>query len=78
MYSAKCIGLLLGLGFASQALGSELSSASSPSFAEAVEAFERSLLSDTLGRHAGNLSQAAQALGMAKTTLFDKVKKYGL
>ncbi|MCE5361685.1 sigma-54-dependent transcriptional regulator [Pseudomonas anguilliseptica] len=58
--------------------GSELSSASSPSFAEAVEAFERSLLSDTLGRHAGNLSQAAQALGMAKTTLFDKVKKYGL
>ncbi|TBV03249.1 two-component response regulator AauR [Phytopseudomonas dryadis] len=49
-----------------------------PAFAEAVEAFERSLLSDALERHAGNLSQAAQALGMAKTTLFDKVKKYGL
>jgi two-component system, response regulator AauR len=49
-----------------------------PSFAEAVEVFERNLLGTTLERHAGNLSQAAQALGMAKTTLFDKVKKYGL
>ncbi|KWR82964.1 MULTISPECIES: sigma-54 dependent transcriptional regulator [Pseudomonas] len=52
--------------------------ASEPRFAEAVEAFERSLLQSALERHAGNLSQAAQALGMAKTTLFDKVKKYGL
>lgn len=47
-------------------------------FNEAVEAFERSLLSAALERHAGNLSQAAQTLSMAKTTLFDKVKKYGL
>ncbi|GLU37438.1 sigma-54 dependent transcriptional regulator [Pseudomonas sp. NBRC 100443] len=52
--------------------------ASEPRFAEAVEAFERSLLQSALERHAGNLSQAALALGMAKTTLFDKVKKYGL
>ncbi|MDM8351230.1 sigma-54 dependent transcriptional regulator [Pseudomonas sp. sp1636] len=51
---------------------------SGPGFAEAVEAFERNLLGDALARHAGNLSQASQALGMAKTTLFDKVKKYGL
>ncbi|MBF8781461.1 two-component response regulator AauR [Pseudomonas fulva] len=47
-------------------------------FAEAVEAFERNLLSDALQRSGGNLSQASQELGMAKTTLFDKVKKYGL
>ncbi|MCJ1884743.1 sigma-54 dependent transcriptional regulator [Pseudomonas sp. LA21] len=52
--------------------------AGEPRFAEAVEAFEKSLLSAALERHAGNLSQAAAALGMAKTTLFDKVKKYGL
>ncbi|MDF3932410.1 sigma-54-dependent transcriptional regulator [Pseudomonas citronellolis] len=52
--------------------------ASEPRFAEAVEAFERTLLGNALERHAGNLSQAASALGMAKTTLFDKVKKYGL
>ncbi|WP_454256588.1 two-component response regulator AauR [Pseudomonas sp. Marseille-Q8238] len=49
-----------------------------PGFAEAVEAFERNLLVAALERHDGNLSQAAQALHMAKTTLFDKVKKYGL
>lgn len=47
-------------------------------FAEAVEAFERSLLGDALARSGGNLSQASLELGMAKTTLFDKVKKYGL
>ena len=51
---------------------------SGPGFAEAVEAFERNLLGAALERHAGNLSQAAVELGMAKTTLFDKVKKYGL
>jgi len=47
-------------------------------FTEAVEAFERNLLSEALSRSGGNLSQASQELGMAKTTLFDKVKKYGL
>ena len=57
---------------------SGLTSDGSPSFAEAVEAFERNLLLDALQRNDGNLSQASQALGMAKTTLFDKVKKYGL
>lgn len=51
---------------------------SGPSFAEAVEAFERTLLKEALERHNGNLSQTSVALGMAKTTLFDKVKKYGL
>jgi two-component system response regulator AauR len=56
----------------------EQADACAPSFSEAVEAFERSLLRDSLQQHAGNLSQTAQALGMAKTTLFDKVKKYAL
>lgn len=49
-----------------------------PRLAEAVEAFEKSLIRDTLERHGGNLSQASVALGIAKTTLFDKVRKYGL
>ncbi|RAU43297.1 MULTISPECIES: sigma-54 dependent transcriptional regulator [unclassified Pseudomonas] len=52
--------------------------AQSLGFSEAVEAFERNLLSEALQRSGGNLSQASQELGMAKTTLFDKVKKYGL
>ena len=42
------------------------------------EFHERNLLSDALQRSGGNLTQASQELGMAKTTLFDKVKKYGL
>ncbi|WP_263262788.1 sigma-54 dependent transcriptional regulator [Pseudomonas sp. RIT-PI-S] len=54
------------------------SQATNLTFAEAVEAFERNLLQEALERNGGNLSQASQALGMAKTTLFDKVKKYRL
>jgi two-component system response regulator AauR len=57
-----------GLTASSQSLG----------FSEAVEAFEKNLLTEALQRSGGNLSQASQELGMAKTTLFDKVKKYGL
>lgn len=48
------------------------------SFADAVEAFERNLLEEALIASGGNLTQASQVLGMAKTTLFDKVKKYRL
>jgi transcriptional regulator with PAS, ATPase and Fis domain len=43
-----------------------------------VEQFERALIADALRRHAGNLTRAGEALGVAKTTLFDKVRKYGL
>jgi two-component system C4-dicarboxylate transport response regulator DctD len=46
--------------------------------AQAVEQFERALIADALRRHDGNLSRAGEALGVAKTTLFDKVRKYGL
>jgi DNA-binding NtrC family response regulator len=46
--------------------------------AEAVEAFERALIAEELRRQSGNLSRASEALKVAKTTLFDKVKKYGL
>ena len=45
--------------------------------AETVEAFERALIADALRRH-GSLSRAAEALSVAKTTLHDKIKKYGL
>ncbi|WP_018152463.1 sigma-54-dependent transcriptional regulator [Leeia oryzae] len=47
-------------------------------FAQAVETFEKALIRDALAHYQGNLTQASQALGMAKTTLFDKVKKYNL
>jgi DNA-binding NtrC family response regulator len=51
---------------------------SAPSLAQSVEDFERVLIAEALRRHGGNLSRASEALHVAKTTLFDKVKKYGL
>ncbi len=45
--------------------------------AETVEAFERALIADALRRH-GSLGRTAEALAVAKTTLHDKIRKYGL
>lgn len=45
---------------------------------QAVESFERALIADALRRHGNNLSQTAQALQIPKTTLHDKMKKFGL
>ena len=45
--------------------------------AETVEAFERALIVDALRRH-GSLARTAEALAVAKTTLHDKIRKYGL
>ena len=50
----------------------------SHSLSDAVEAYEKSLIVEALRRHGGNMTQASAALGTPKTTLFDKVKKYGL
>ncbi|MGH7439534.1 MAG: sigma-54-dependent transcriptional regulator [Polyangiaceae bacterium] len=52
------------------------------SFAEAkrqaVEQFERSYLTETLERHDGNISRAADAIGMARQSLQQKLKELGL
>ncbi len=45
--------------------------------ADTVDAFERALIADALRRH-GSLARTAEALAVAKTTLHDKIKKYGL
>lgn len=45
---------------------------------EAVEAFERSLIAEELRRQHGNLSRASEALNLPKTTLYDKIRRYGL
>ncbi|MBB5884699.1 sigma-54-dependent Fis family transcriptional regulator [Xanthomonas sp. LMG 8992] len=45
---------------------------------QAVEAYERSLIREELRCQHGNISRAADALQIAKTTLFDKIRKYGL
>ncbi|AWK87725.1 sigma-54-dependent transcriptional regulator [Azospirillum thermophilum] len=46
--------------------------------AETVEAFERSLIAEALRRNAHSLARTAEDLQIPKTTLHDKIRKYGL
>ncbi|WPC66238.1 sigma-54 dependent transcriptional regulator [Rhodoferax ferrireducens] len=46
--------------------------------AETVEAFESALIAEALSRNGGSLARTAEAVGMAKTTLHDKIRKYRL
>jgi two-component system C4-dicarboxylate transport response regulator DctD len=46
--------------------------------ADAVEAFERSLIVDAMRRNGGSLARTCEELQMAKTTLHDKIRKYNL
>jgi DNA-binding NtrC family response regulator len=48
------------------------------SLPKTVEDFESSLIREALRRHAGNVARTAQALLVPKTTLNDKIRKYGL
>ncbi|WP_237154243.1 sigma-54-dependent transcriptional regulator [Oryzibacter oryziterrae] len=48
------------------------------SLPQAVEAFERAMISDALARADGNIGRAAQALQVPKSTLHDKMGKLGL
>ena len=42
---------------------------------EQVEAF---LIKKALGRYSGNVSQAADALGLSRSALYRRIEKYGL
>ncbi|EJC65736.1 response regulator with CheY-like receiver, AAA-type ATPase, and DNA-binding domains [Alcaligenes faecalis subsp. faecalis NCIB 8687] len=48
------------------------------SLVHTVEAVERALIAEALKRHHHNLTRAGQELGIAKSTLHDKIRKYGL
>nr|MBL8410083.1 sigma-54-dependent Fis family transcriptional regulator [Dechloromonas sp.] len=69
----RCI---LGIEGGSPPFGQPQTDAPTP-LAETVEAFERALIADALRRH-GSLGRTAEALAVAKTTLHDKIRKYGL
>lgn len=69
----RCV---LGIESGSPPFGQAQTEGPTP-LAETVEAFERALIADALRRH-GSLSRTAEALAIAKTTLHDKIKKYGL
>ena len=71
---ADCI--VLGVG--KDILGTATGEAAPASLAESVESFERSLIAAELRRHGGSLARSAEALRIPKTTLHDKIRKYGL
>jgi DNA-binding NtrC family response regulator len=43
-----------------------------------VDAYERSILADTLAETGGNQSEAARRLGITRSTLIEKLKRHGL
>ena len=45
---------------------------------EAVENYERALITAELSRQNGNVARTSEALGLPRTTLHDKMRKYGL
>ena|ERR1035437_7123288 len=70
----RCV---LGIEYGAPPFGDEIDNRPCP-LSETVEAFERALIADALHRHHGSLTRSAETLGIAKTTLHDKIKKYGL
>jgi two-component system C4-dicarboxylate transport response regulator DctD len=46
--------------------------------ADRVDAFERSLIEAELRRARGNVVRTAEALGLPRKTLYDKLKRHGL
>ncbi len=69
----RCV---LGIESGSPPFGQPAADGPTP-LADTVEAFERALIADALRRH-GSLARTAEALVVAKTTLHDKIRKYGL
>ena len=69
--------VVLGIESGAPPFGDDIAEQARP-LSEAVEAFERALIADAMQRHKGSLVRSAEALGVAKTTLHDKIRKYGL
>lgn len=64
----------LGIGGATASVGQGVM----PSLTEAVEGYERQLIADEFTRQGGNIQRTADVLKVARTTLHDKLKKYGM
>jgi transcriptional regulator with GAF, ATPase, and Fis domain len=58
--------------------GGEAPPDGAPSLREHLEAVERGLISKTLDATNGNQSEAARRLGLSRSALIDRLKKYGL
>jgi DNA-binding NtrC family response regulator len=49
-----------------------------PLAGKTLESIEKTAIQQTLEKFTGNKTQAARALGIAPSTLYEKIKKYGL
>ncbi|MEG1103200.1 MAG: helix-turn-helix domain-containing protein, partial [Comamonas sp.] len=69
--------MTLGIETGSAPFGSPV--AGNPqSLAATVESIERALIAEALRANEGSLTRTAQVLNTPKTTLHDKIRKYGL
>ncbi len=68
-----------GVGSVKEALdGASLDPARRPGLREAIAAFERQMISKAIKAHAGRMDDTAQALGIGRRTLNEKIVKLGL
>ncbi|WP_088345243.1 MULTISPECIES: sigma-54 dependent transcriptional regulator [Rhodomicrobium] len=66
------------LGIARHAEDAGQSTRAELTLSEAVENFERVLIATELERQSSNVARTSEALGVPRTTLHDKMRKYGL
>src|SRR5690606_16592240 len=71
------LGLQLGLESTGEDSGA-VAEVGGASLGEQVEAFERALISAELARPHSSLRSVAEALGLPRKTLHDKLRKHGL
>jgi two-component system response regulator AtoC len=58
--------------------GTKPTAPATPSLREQIETLERSVIASTLAAVGGNQSEAARRLGLARGTLVERLKRYGL
>jgi two-component system C4-dicarboxylate transport response regulator DctD len=75
---AERFALGLGLGLDQPGAEPTTSLAGAGNLSEQVEAFERALIAAELNRPHGSLRSVAEALGVPRKTLHDKLRKHGL
>ena len=69
---------VLGIADLDAELGEGGDAADAPPLKERVERYERALIADALRQAHGSVAQAAEQLQMAKATLYEKIRRYGL
>ena len=66
------------LGLDPLATGNDMASQNGMTLPQQVEAFERSLITEALREHGGNVTATVSALGVPRKTFYDKLTKYDI